>query len=379
MRPVIVDIGEFYNLPLRTGIQRTVWELISHWPKEIPVQFVRYDPLTDGFISISNKAIQFLMTMFGSNIFSAEQIGAEVRILDAGEHSHPIYLQTNDRVLIPELFYSRDRVEFYRRAIAEDRFKSFFLIYDFVPWLKPDLYKIGPNMNVFMPYLHLTLEMQNRAYISAAVRDDFIKRISRQQQSGGPVLILGANGIGLEPQVFRKERRNFVCLGTFEAKKRQDIVFEAFRSLPNDGHGGKLQFLGKVPTNFADRLKPILEYKGTDIEVIDGPSDEEIRVHLRSARASIFISPNEGFGLPALETLYSCIPTVVCADLPSVVGLPAHGQIRLSSVDVQTLASTILRLRDDDEAEALWTSAAKLELPTWEDFAMNLVSWVIKE
>ena len=376
MRPVIVDIGEFYGNPLRTGIQRTVCELLRHWPQDIPVRFVRYDPHIDGLITISSRAIAFLVKMFSSNTLSSSQISEEARLIDTGLHSTKVDLQPDDKVLIPELFFRFDRVAFYQRALNRKLFKPYLLIYDFVPWLQPDLYGIGGNMYLFLPYLRLAMAASKRAYISAAVRDDLDKKIMRGSGDvRGPAITLGADGVGLELQHYSADRRNIVCLGTLEAKKFQNVVFEAFRSLPPDPAGGKLQFLGKVPAFLQPQLAQIIEYRGVDVEVIDSPSDDQIRAYLRQARANIFISPNEGFGLPALETLFCGMPTVVSADLPSISGLPDDGQIRLPTIDVPSVAAAVTRLRDEAEVQALWDAAARLTLPHWRDFAVTLATW----
>jgi len=379
MRPIIVDLGEFYGAPLRTGIQRTVCELLAHWPQDVPVRFARYDPHVDGLISISSQALAFLIKMFGKNTLSPAEISAEARMMDAGIHSAKIDLYPEDKVLLPELFYRFDRVAFYQRAIEQALFQPYMLIYDFVPWLKPDLYGVGGNMYLFMPYLRLVMAATKRSYISAAVRDDLAKQILRGTGDvQGPTITLGADGIDLEPQEYTADRRNIVCLGTLEAKKFQDVAFEAFRSLPPDPSGGKLQFLGKIPSFLQPQLAQIVEYVGADVEVIDNPSDDEIRGHLRQARASLFVSPNEGFGLPALETLFCGIPTVVSANLPSVSGLSDEGQIRLETVDVSSVAAALMRLRDEREIQVLWSAAAKLTLPRWKDFAISLATWVAK-
>lgn len=380
MRPIIVDLGEFYGSPLRTGIQRTVCELLGHWPENVPVRFARYDPHTDGLISISRAAIAFIVKMFGSNTLSPAQISAEARLLDSGIHSEKIDLHPDDKVLIPELFYRFDRVAFYQRAIERKLFQPYLLVYDFVPWLKPDLYGIGGNMYLFMPYLRLVMAAGKRAYISAAVRDDLENQIlCGAGDVRGPAITLGADGIGLEPQRYTSDRRNIVCVGTLEAKKFQDVVFEAFRSLPPDPAGGKLQFLGKIPSFLQPQLAQIVDYDGADVEVIDSPSDEDIRIYLRQARASLFISPNEGFGLPALETLFCGMPTVVSANLPSISGLSDDGQIRLQAVDVPSVAAALVRLRDEAEIQALWDAAATLTLPRWRDFAITLATWVAED
>ncbi len=372
-----MDLAEFYENPVRTGIQRTVCELLANWPSDIPVQFARYDPHVEGFISISDQAVRFLVHMFGNNTLSPEEIASELPLIDAGIHSQRIFPRRDDKVLVPELFYRMDRVCFYRQAIRTNAFQTFLLIYDFVPWFKPELYRIGPNMRLFMPFLQLAIDVHHRAYISGAVRDDFEHRIMHGHSDGaGRAITLGADGIGLERQTFNINRRNFVCLGTFEAKKCPEIVFEAFRTLARDTKGGKLQFLGKVPEDLPRHLKPYIADKGLDIEIIDGPSDEQLRAYLREARASIFISPNEGFGLPALETLFCGFPTVLHADLPSIFGLPDCGQIRLPDVTVSTVAEAFTQLRDDHFAEALWRDAADLVLPTWREFAAALANWV---
>ncbi len=379
MRPIIVDLGEFYGAPLRTGIQRTVCELLAHWPQDVPVRFARYDPHIDGLISISNRAIAFLVKMFGKNTLSPAEISAEARMMDAGIHSAKIDLHPEDKVLLPELFYRFDRVAFYQRAIEQELFQPYMLIYDFVPWLRPELYGVGGNMYLFMPYLRLVMAATKRSFISEAVREDLAKQVLRGTGDvQGPAITLGADGIDLEPQEYTEDRRNIVCLGTLEAKKFQDVAFEAFRSLPPDPTGGKLQFLGKIPSFLQPQLAQVVEYVGADVEVIDNPSDDEIRDHLRQARASLFVSPNEGFGLPALETLFCGIPTVVSANLPSVSGLSDEGQIRLETVDVSSVAAALTRLRDEREIQGLWSAAAKLTLPRWKDFAINLATWVAK-
>ena len=104
--------------------------------------------------------------------------------------------------------------------------------------------------------------------------------------------------------------------------------------------------------------------------------DAGVRDALRGARAMLFPSEGEGFGLPAMEGLHAGLPVVVSAGLPCIEGLPALGQVRLDRVDEEAVAAAVLRLLDDAEAARLWAAAATLALPTWRDFAHAAAAWM---
>ena len=376
-RPIIVDIGEFCSNPIRTGIQRVVRQVIAHWPADVERVYARYDPETDCLLEVSDRLLRFICRESEQDGSSPERVARHAVLMQRAEGLRPIALGVGDRVLVPELFYDGKRTAFYVRLEGEFGAQVHLTIFDFMPWLRPNLYRIGPEASrAIMPYLRLTTLVRHRCFISAATRDDFARRIMRRPgDDHGPVIALGADGLEMPRQTFDRSKTDYVCIGTLEGKKHQEIVFRAFLSLPRP-RAGRLQFLGKVPRDLAPWLREIVDYGGTDVEIVDAPSDALLRDYISRARASIFISSNEGFGLPAVETLYCGLPTVVHANLPALAGVSDGGQIRLADLNAATVAGAMVRLDDDAEAERLWQGTVGLPLPSWRDYALALARWV---
>ena len=376
-RPVYIDIGEFCSNPIRTGIQRVVRQVIAHWPADVDRLYVRYDPDSDSLVEVSDRLLRFICWESEQESASAEAVARHALLLQRAEGLRPVDLSAGDRVLVPELFYDGRRVAFYARLTSDTGAEPYLTVFDFMPWLRPNLYRIGLEASRgIMPYLRLTTLVRHRCFISAATRADFVHRIMRRPVAEpGPVIALGSDGLDMPRQSFEPSKKDLVCIGTLEGKKHQEVVFRAFLSLQRP-RGGRLRFLGKVPSDLAPWLREVVDYRGPDVEVVDAPSDAMLRQYISRARASIFISSNEGFGLPAVETLYCGLPTVVHAELPALVGVPDGGQIRLRHLTTEAVAGAMSRLDDDAEAARLWDGAATLDLPSWRDYAATLARWV---
>jgi glycosyltransferase involved in cell wall biosynthesis len=377
MSPITIDITEFLSNPIQTGIQRVVRQLLKNWPNSIPVRFARYDREKEELVSVSDRSVNFAVSNVAELDIPLDRMRQTMSLLQNISRNRTIDIAADDRILVPELFYDHQRVKFYCKLSEKDRGQRYFIVYDFVPWLNPSVYRIGHlGAAGITPYLHMIMGERNLAFISASVREDFQRRIVRSsERSGGLVVMpLGADGLSLEKQTFDGGRKNLICVGSLEGKKHQEIVFYAFKSLPAGGE--KLQFIGRVPSNLAPWLQVIKDYSGDDVELVENPSDELMRAYFRTARASVFISTNEGFGLPAIESLYCGVPIVVYSSLPALAEVPGDGQVRLKEVNQRTVADAIEFVRDDKNAERLWREAATLNLPTWKDFGRSVCEWV---
>ena len=122
-------------------------------------------------------------------------------------------------------------------------------------------------------------------------------------------------------------------------------------------------------------MRKLLTSSRRDVSIIDSPSETEIVESLARARASVFVSTNEGFGLPAVESLHCGIPIVAHEQLPCLAGLPSAGQIRLPQVTVETVGAALMRLADDEEARTLWSDLEHLSLQTWAGYAASIAGW----
>lgn len=375
---VFVDITEFMSRPLKSGIQRVVRQIIRCWPKHLEARFVSFDPGTQTLRSVPRKALEFAVRVANLDGASDSFIESEMRYFISSKERAEIAIKSGDSILVPEVFYDQDRVRYYHWIRTAGVAAVYFLVFDFVPWLRPDVVRLGAGAPI-MPYLRLIMTSRWTAFISTSVRDEFVGRIRRggRFDAAGPVIRLGGDGLPLERQFFDPSRSSVVCLGAFDGKKGQELVFRAFKNLA-DRRNCRLVFLGHVPPSPAPWLSELLSYSGDDVRVVNSPSDAAVADYLRGARATVFVSQNEGFGLPAIESLYCGIPVLAHENLPALSGLPAVGQIRIKDASIGHIQTAFRQLLDGPAVERLWKDAAGLNVRTWRDFTGDLASWAAR-
>lgn len=376
MTEIIIDISEFLASPIRTGIQRVVRELISNWPPSIPTIFARYDAGARALVGVPRSLVDLVLEISAGGVLSDAEISSWIRDALAEAPRAPLVIGSR-QILVPELFYDKGRVDFYQARLRNGGPSPLFIVYDFIPWLKPQTIGVSGSGNL-MPYLLLLKRADRLIFISEAVRQEYIHRIMRgalDESAVGPAIPLGADGLKLPRQHYRPDRKTLVCLGAFDGRKHQEIVLEAFLRLP-EARRGRLVFLGRVPDKPPARLRPLLDYRGPDVDIIDHPSDSEIGEVMSEALATLFISTTEGFGLPALESLDAAVPVILHRDLPAVADVADAGQIRLDVIDTDTVTRALETLLDPVEAQRLWEGAASVRPQSWARYTARVAEWV---
>jgi glycosyltransferase involved in cell wall biosynthesis len=363
MTSLIIDCTELYQNPIRTGIQRAVRELLSHWPYDrVKARIARFDPLR-GLVPLSERAIRILTDEEpGVATMSYEALVGSLRSADA----KPDPLPSDYLVFIPELFYDHARCSFYQaRAPA-------MLSYDFLPWLRPELF--SSRIVGLMPYLRLISKVPHVAFISHSTRLAYETRITRRPASG-PVLPLGADGLRVEHQAWRPGRKGYVSIGALVAHKNQHLIIAAFISLWQQGHDIPLTMIGHAFE--AHRLGWLSEAREfPQFRWLRDVSDRDLGEALRAARATIYVSETEGFGLPPIESLAVGVPVIAAASCPSVAMLHPPGVLVLSEVTVKQIGAAVLSLEEDQRLADLWGDAATAQLGTWRDFALATAEWL---
>jgi glycosyltransferase involved in cell wall biosynthesis len=362
---VHLDISELVRNPIGTGIQRVERELIRHWPGSSALVPVIASPA--GFRTLPRDTLATCVA--GASPSRWRRLAAMVRPLRAD----PAGL----RLLNPELFLDAVRARCYTDLIAAGAGAVGWLLYDFFPWLCPQYFDPGaPHRS--MSYLQALRVVPHVAHISEQTRCDYEQRIMRGRGRRGPVIALGADGIGLPRQHFSPHRNRYVALGTLEPRKNVAAVLEAFAGLWAEGCTAELVVVGMMREGaqreamWLNRLRaePGLRYLGH-------ADDATLRELLAGARAMVFTSEAEGFGLPPVEALNAGIPVIVSARIPSIAMLPPGGQIRLERADAAAVAAAVRSLQDDATAARLWREAAALPTRSWRDFAAEAAGWVL--
>ena len=361
-----LDVSQLVLDPRRSGIQRAERELIRHWPGPARLKPCRFDPSTGLLHDLPDSVLRILCEDASPGGVDADRLRLE-RHIRPGAPSKPA------RLLSAELFLDPRRAAYYVDAAEPAR--HYWLVYDFLPWLKPDWFGPGSSARL-MPYLRALRSVPNLAFISARTRDDFSARIARRAFDG-PVIPMGGDGLKLERQSFGPSRRRFVMLGTIEPRKNAAPAMQAFQSLWRDGIDAELVMIGATSPDATAELALLARLQAEPrFKHMRNMPDAAIRETMRAARAMLFPSEGEGFGIPPMEALHAGIPVIVADSLPALAGQPSLGQIRLASVTSDSIETAVRTMLDDDHARRLWHEAAALDVPTWADYAASVARWV---
>ncbi len=366
---VYLDLSQFVQDPCLTGIQRAERALIRHWPGPAPLVPCAYDGASGTMRTLPSS----LMQAIRQEPVTADT-AAELRRLTPYLTPKAPIVPDGARLLCAELFGDPGRAAYYH-GLAGGPVETFWLVYDFLPWLRPAWFEAGTARRL-MPYLRAIQTVRQVAFISQQVRDDYLHRVVRRADAG-PVIPMGADGLGLERQHWTPERQDVVMLGTIEPRKNVVPAIRAFQRLWADGSPARLTLIGQVTRDAHEEGRLIGQLaREKRFRHLSFLADEGVRHAMRHARAMLFPSEGEGYGIPAMEGLHAGIPAIVAASLPALDGLPALGQIRLDRVDAASIAGAVQTLCDDDHASRLWAAAAMLTLPTWQDFAHGVARWI---
>lgn len=362
---VHLDISQLVLDPRRSGIQRSERELMRHWPGPARLVPCVFDAAAGGMVELPAAVLDIFCQ-------DAQPGGAEAERTRLQPHLRPGPAVRPDRLLSAELFLDPRRAGYYQDRLAR---RSYWLVYDFLPWLQPAWFGTGAAARL-MPYLRALRAVDELAFISERTRADCAGRILRRP-CAGPVIPMGGDGLGLERLAFDPARRTFVMLGTIEQRKNAAAAMRAFRGLWAEGHDVELVMIGTTDPDSTEEMH-LLEGLGAErrFRHLRHLSDAGVRAELRRARALLFPSEGEGYGIPPMEALHAGMPVIIAASLPAVAGQPGLGQVRLQQVTPGTIAEAVRRMLDDDTAARLWHEAGQLHVLGWAEFARHVARWV---
>lgn len=372
--PVYCDITELLANPIRTGIQRVVREVLRNWSSGRRLQLCRFDSARLCLVEVPQEAIYYLIEPDHlTRGMSIEELTTRLTDLMVAAGGREIPLGST--ILVPELFFDADRCRHYLYRIQHDADRIFILFFDFIPWLHPEAIGVeqaGP----LMWYLRVAQSVQQAAFISDATYRQWGERIVRDTSRHGVVLPLGADGLSLPKQSFSSEKRNFVTLGSVDGRKNQKSILAAFEILWNEGLDVSLTLVGRIFESEAECAALIASLSSNPrFRHFKHASDQDIAEILGGARATIYASALEGFGLPPVESLATGIPCIAGRYIPSLEFVPG-GIIELETGTPHEIAAKVRLMADDDAAKKKWEEAQELNLPTWAQFGVALVSWI---
>lgn len=162
----------------------------------------------------------------------------------------------------------------------------------------------------------------------------------------------------------------FVVLGTIEPRKNHALLFKVWERLaadaPNDNPHlhviGRRGWAGPEVTDWLDR-SPLM---GVCVFEHSGLDDAAAMSLLAGARALLFPSLAEGFGLPAREAVRLGVP-VICSDLPALREQLGDAALYLDAQDAYSWTEAVTRMASaEDRPTTSGSETAWLSSTGWE-------------
>ena len=170
-------------------------------------------------------------------------------------------------------------------------------------------------------------------------------------------------------------RDYFIQLGTLEPRKNVERLIEAYRRVRQQrSEVPQLVFVGKLGWKSDGIVEAVRSTQGDGGVIHAGylRRDEAVSL-LRGARACLYPSLYEGFGLPVLEAMAAGTPVLTSnvSALPEIVG---ETGLLVDPYDTESIASAICLLVDDEPSARARANAARLRAQgmTWDESAAQL-------
>lgn len=174
------------------------------------------------------------------------------------------------------------------------------------------------------------------------------------------------------PQGVDKSAPYFVTIGTIEPRKNHALLLDIWEKwaqdmAPDNAPLPPLVIIGSRGWNNAAVFRR-LDAKPTGIVELNGLSDAQMAALVKNARAALFPSLAEGFGLPVCEAaLLGC--EIVANDLPVTREILGNIPIYANAQDMYSWRDIIRELNVKPKAEQSKQQRAKTvsSLPTWQN------------
>lgn len=356
-----LDISQFVQEPLRTGVQRVLVKIIENMPRGCIMPFRVVD---EKHVAILDPAIFDICVryFYGQTPSARAQVAATQGLAHASSEeerlikligSHPLAVLQAERffnraatIINLESFSQPERSRFYISCPPSARHKVFHFIHDFLLFEAPHVF---PQLNwryasdyvlLFEAYrnaggyLVSTAEMVGKCahYFNRPAADAHIVRFGGNTFTDKGELAGGQ----------RAGRRHVVVLGTIEPRKYPLTVVQALDEIARHHPDVDCTVVGGWGWVEASTRAPIEEiFASGTVRHRTGLGDDELTSLMSSADVGVYVSSTEGFGLPVIEFGALGVPLVTNRAVPAASLVMGESVTVLDEVTPATLIAAI--------------------------------------
>lgn len=146
----------------------------------------------------------------------------------------------------------------------------------------------------------------------------------------------------------RLEEPYLLFVGTLELRKNLPRLLEAFAQARADGLRTRLVLAGRFGHG-AGRIRRRIRRAdlAPHVTVVERPDDATVDALYAGARALVFPSLEEGFGLPVLEAMQAGVP-VLCSEHGAPAEVASGAALLAPATDTEALARALRRIATDE-------------------------------
>ncbi len=259
-----------------------------------------------------------------------------------------------------------------------------YMVHDLIPITHPEYCRAGEAQRHAQRMRNMLSSAVGIIGNSQATLDD-LQAFAASDFPDMPPRIAAPLGTEMQPGTSvrreRPERPTFVMLGTIEGRKNHLMLLQIWARLVRTygPDAPRLLVIGQRGwecEQVVDLLDRSETLRGAVIE-IGHCTDAELNAHLAGARALLFPSLAEGYGLPLVEALTAGAP-VIASDLPVFREIGQGVPDFLDPLDGPAWEQAILAYASDDSAlrAAQVGRLAGYRAPTWSSHFERVDSWL---
>lgn len=368
-RQLLVDVSELVRRDAKSGIQRVVRRVVESLLRHPPAGF-RVEPVYE-HDGLYRYARSFSTALLGLEAWNSIDDVIDTR---PGDRFIGLDLAPNE---IPR--HEKTFLQWRNRGV-----EIFFVVYDLIPALRPDVFLPGAEINFGRWLTSVARVSDGLVCISRAVAQELHGWIAANvPDHNKPLRIdyfhLGADLSGtpitttIKPSQQTGTVPTILMVGTLEPRKSHSQALDAMELLWAEGQTVNLVIIGKTGWMVDDLAKRLNNHPQSGKQLIWHENASDTVLLDSYAEASVLLAPSiaEGFGLPLIEAAQHGLP-VIARDLPvfkEVAGDHAYYFTGESARELADALSAWLALYAAGEAP----TSTDMPWLTWDASALQLV------
>lgn len=271
----------------------------------------------------------------------------------------------------------------FRNWVRRAGVRPIYLVHDLIPITHPEFCRAGETEK-HRERMRTVLSTASGVIGNSQATLDELAGFAREEHLPVPPGLaawLGSDALPKPTEFQIPDRPTFVILGTIEARKNHLVLLRIWSRLIDllGSAAPRLLVIGQrgwEAEPVFDLLDRNDKLRGHVVE-LNHCSDEELAVHLASARALLFPSLVEGFGLPLVEALGMGVP-VIASDLPVFREIGADIPTYLDPCDEAAWESAIMEYSPNgSHARAAQLDRIKgFRAPNWPAHFDRVEAWL---